>query len=335
MLVSDPVHHILSLYPRGQDWKEPITNHCDNPFTVLSVDLSGNCFLCKCEAHLPIAVGNILDFSDLTEVWNNPIAQELQQTILDRSYKYCAVQHCGILNQDLRSNQYYLSINIDESCNLACPSCRRELINHTSGTQFDQKSVMVQHLVNLINKFDQPLHLTMSGNGDPLASLIMRPLILNWQPKANQTIKLFTNGLLMRKLLPDSPILPYIQEFQISVDAGSESVYEVVRRPGKFSVLQDNLQWLASNKPPNSTVRLMFCLSVNNYTDIVNFASMCSKFGFIGEITKIEDWSTFDNFTEQDIMSTPGPEYNQAIDQLRTVSIMSHIKVGSFLQQLL
>ena len=236
MQLSDSVTHILSLYPRGQDWKEPIRNLCDSPFTVLTVDLEGNCFLCKCEAHLPITVGNILDFADLSEVWDNPIAHELQKTIIDRTYKYCAVQHCGILNQNLTSTHYYLSINIDESCNLACPSCRRELINHTKGEQFDRKSKMVSHLVELINKFDKPLHLTMSGNGDPLASLIMRPLILNWTPKSNQTIKLFTNGLLMRKLLPDSPILSNIQEFQISVDAGSQAVYEVVRRPGKFSV---------------------------------------------------------------------------------------------------
>ena len=335
MIVSDSVNHILSLYPRGQDWKTPITNHCSSPFTVLTVDLEGNCFLCKCEAHLPISVGNILDFNDLSEVWANPVAQELQQTILDRTYKYCAVQHCGILNQDLTSTRYYLSINIDESCNLACPSCRRELINHTSGDKFDKKSAMVKHLVNLINRFDQPLHLTMSGNGDPLASLIMRPLILNWQPKADQDIKLFTNGLLMRKLLPNSPILPNINEFQISVDAGSQAVYEQVRRPGKFTVLQDNLQWLADNRPANSTVRLMCCLGADNYNDIVNFAEMCGKFGFRGEITKIENWGTFDNFALHDVMSTPGAERDQAIDQLRTVSTMPHITVGSFLKQLL
>ena len=335
MLLSDSVTHILSLYPRGQDQQEPIRNLCDSPFTVLTVDLEGNCFLCKCEAHLPISVGNVLDFTDLSEVWSNPIARELQKTIIDRTYKYCAVQHCGILNQNLTSTHYYLSINIDESCNLACPSCRRELINHTNGEKFDRKAKMVAHLVDLINKFEQPLHLTMSGNGDPLASLIMRPLILNWVPNSNQSIKLFTNGLLMRKLLPDSPILPNINEFQISVDAGSQDIYEQVRHPGKFNLLEDNLQWLADNRPAGAQVRLMFCLGAGNYTDIINFANMCSKYNFKGEITKIENWGTFDNFRVQDVMTNPGPEYDQAIDQLRGVSAMPHITIGSLLKQLL
>ena len=326
-------YHILGLYPRGKDYKESITNHCDSPWKVLTVDLEGNCFLCKCEAHLPLTVGNVLDFADLNEVWTNPTAQDLQQTITDRSYTFCAVQHCGVVNQEVFHKVHYISINIDESCNLACPSCRRELINHTSGERFEQKSKMVSHLVDLINKFDKPLHLTMSGNGDPLASLIMRPLVLNWQPKANQTIKLFTNGLLMRKLLPDSPILPYIKDFQISVDAGTQEVYEQVRRPGKFSVLEDNLQWLEDNKPTNSTVLLMFCLSANNVNDIVNFANLCSKYGFRGEITKVENWNTFDNFGEQDVMSNPDhPAYQTAVDQLKIVSEMPHIRVGSFLK---
>ena len=337
MLSPDNITQILAWHPnpRGQDWSGTITNHCDSPFTVLTVDLSGNCFLCKCEAHLPISVGNIFDFADLNEVWNNSTAIELQKTITDRTYKYCAVELCGILDQDLKSSSYYLSINIDESCNLACPSCRREQISHSNGEVFDQKSAMVLHLVNLINQFDKPLHLTMSGNGDPLASLIMRPLVLNWEPKSNQTIKLLTNGLLIKKLLPNSPILHNISEFQISVDAGTQEVYEVVRRPGKFSILQDNLQWLADNRPAHSTVRLMFCLSKSNHTDILNFANLCSKFGFLGEITKVEDWGTFDNFSEQDIMATTGPEYTLALDQLRIVSTMSHISIGSFIKRLL
>lgn len=329
-----PVNHTLKLYPRGAEYVNPIINHCDSPWKVLTVDLEGNCFLCKCEAHLPLKVGNVLDFNDLHEVWTNKIAIDIQKTILDRSYTFCAVEHCGIVNNDISHDIHYISINIDESCNLACPSCRRSLINHTSGKRFDEKSAMVSHLVKLINKFDKPLHLTMSGNGDPLASLIMRPLVLNWHARIDQTIRLFTNGLLMRKLLPDSPILPNIKAFQISVDAGSKDVYEKVRSPGKFSVLEENLQWLADNKSKDSTVLLMFCLSASNADDIINFANMCKKYKFNGEITKVENWYTFDNFEEQDVMTNPNhPKYQQAVEQLKIVSEMPHIRVGPFLKK--
>ncbi|CAB4128245.1 COG0535 Predicted Fe-S oxidoreductases [uncultured Caudovirales phage] len=326
----------LGLYPRGKDWAEPILNHCDSPWTSLTVDLDGKCFLCKCEHHLPISVGDILDFAQLEDVWTSPIAQDLQQTILDRSYTYCAVQHCGILRTDLKSSRYYININIDESCNLACPTCRKEAIHHSLGPAFEHKSQQVSHFVKLINKFDKPLHLTMSGNGDPLASLIMRPLVLAWEPKPNQHIKLFTNGLLMRKLLPESKILANIKEFQLSIDAGSKDVYEQVRQPGKFDILESNLEWLAENKPAGSYVRLMFCLGVANAGDIVNFANLCNKYGFHGEIIKVEDWGTFDTFADYDIISNPAsPMYATAVEQLRVVNKLPYITVSYFLQQLL
>lgn len=334
-LLDNKVKYILRSYPRGSNAKA-ITYSCDHPSRTINVDLTGDCFLCSCEAWLPLSVGKITDFDRLEDVWNNTTAKELQQDIADKKFTYCAVEHCGIVDKDILLDRYYVSINIDESCNLACPSCRKEQINHLSGSIFEEKQRYIDHFVKLINCFDQPLHLTMSGNGDPLASASMRPLVLNWVPKANQTIKLFTNGLLMKKLLPDSSIFSNISEFQISVDAGSATVYEVVRRPGKFSVLQDNLQWLSRNRLPDTQVSLLLCVSANNAADIVNFADMCNKFGFIGSVTKLDNWYTFDNFADYDVVGNlDHPLRNTALEQLRIVNKMSHITINPFLQKFL
>ena len=54
--------------------------------------------------------------------------------------------------------------------------------------------------------------------------------------------------LLMKKLLNDSPMKGSITNYSISVDAGSSKVYEKVRRPGKWEILLDNLEWLKLNK---------------------------------------------------------------------------------------
>lgn len=322
---------IFANYPRGQDWPLPINNHCDQPFKTLNVDLNGDCYLCMCEAHLPISVGNILDFDNLKDIWLNPVAKQLQSTITNRTFDYCAVQHCGITNQSIVMPTYHVGFNIDESCNLACPTCRRSTINHTSGAVYEQRLKQVNHFVGLINQFEDPIRITMSGNGDPLASMIMRPLVLNWRPKANQSIKLHTNGLLMQKLLPDSAILSGISEFHISVDAGSKQVYEQVRRPGKFDILQQNLSWLQLNRG-SARVTLLFVVSDANVHDIVNFAELCDQYQFRGEYTKLDNWGTFDQFELHDVSHPDHALYPVMVEQLNQVAQRPNMVIQNILK---
>lgn len=324
----------LKFYPRGAD-AGVITHTCNAPHRVVNIDTTGSCYICHCEAWLPISVGNILDFTSLEQIWDSKTAKELQQDVDSQKFTYCAVRHCGVVNYDIDFAHYQIGVNIDESCNLACPSCRKSMTNHTSGEVFDLRKSYVDHLVTLVNKFDKPLKLIMSGNGDPLASLIMRPLVLNWQPKSNQTIKLFTNGLLMKKLLPNSPVLPSIREFQISVDAGSSDVYHDVRRPGRFDILQENLQWLSENRN-GARVDLQFCLQASNANDVVNFADMCDRYGFNGNIVKLDNWHTFDDFDQRDVVDNKThPLHTTAMQQLKSVKDRRSICINSYLLDLI
>jgi MoaA/NifB/PqqE/SkfB family radical SAM enzyme len=222
----------IKKHSRGSDYV--INNTCVRPFKSVTIDADGECFLCICDAWLPISAGNISSFSSLDDIWNNPQAKIIQQDILDKTYKNCAVEKCGILERNITQRKYRINYCADNSCNLACPSCRREMINYTSGAVFTERASKVNHFLSLLEKFDKPMSIILIGNGDPLASTIMRPIILNWIPKTNQEIILFTNGQLLKKLLPDSTVLPFISEFQISVDAGTKEVYEQVRKPGKW-----------------------------------------------------------------------------------------------------
>ena len=326
----------LSTYPRGRLHAEPINHTCDRPFKTLSISGFSECFLCICDSWLPISVGKITDFEKLEDIWNNKLAQEIQQNILERQFTHCAVEHCGIIYNDQLTQGYRISVGMDDSCNLACPTCRRRMINYTEGPVFDERLQQVNHFVKLIKEFDKPVTIILTGSGDPLASLIMRPLVLNWTPKSNQKIILFTNGLLMKKLLPDSTIFSNISEFQISVDAGTEQVYEDVRRPGKFEILQENLKWLADNRRPGVDVLLKFTLSAANANDIVNFSNMCKQYGFRGEISKLDDWDTFDDFAGQDVVDNIlHPLHTVAVDHLRTVSTHSHIFLNPVFKKLL
>ena len=329
--------YVFEARPRGLARSDPITNTCNMPSRGLSIDMEGDCYVCHCDAYLPVAVANIQDLKRLRDVWHLPASGYLQQNIADQKFTYCAVEHCGILQHDVNLQRYEISVNIDESCNLACPTCRRGPIMHQKGDLYERRLAAVNHLVNLVNDFDEPegLLLTMSGNGDPLASAIMRPLLLNWKPKHNHSVKLFTNGLLMRKLLPASPVFPHIKYYQLSVDAGSQEVYERVRSPGRFSVLRDNLDWLAAGREPDTHVLLFFCLSAANVHDVQNFVDMCTEYGFHGGITKLDDWYTFDDFAAQDVANPAHPLHSVALDQLRAVRGTPRIDIPHTLLKLL
>ena len=329
--------YVFEARPRGIARSELITNTCNMATRGLSIDMEGDCFLCHCDAYLPVAVANVLDLQRLRDVWHGPASGYLQQNIADQKFTYCAVEHCGILQHDVLLQRYEISVNIDESCNLACPTCRRGAIMHQKGDLYERRLAAVNHLVNLVNDFDEPqgLLLTMSGNGDPLASGIMRPLLLNWQPRDNHSVKLFTNGLLMRKLLPNSPVFPHIKYYQLSVDAGSQEVYERVRHPGRFSVLRDNLDWLAAHRTSDTHVLLFFCLSAANVHDVGNFVDMCTEYGFHGGITKLDDWYTFDDFAAQDVANPAHPLHSAALDQLRAVQGTPRIDIPHTLLKLL
>jgi len=311
--------HAYNVIPRNKDLGLTITNSCNSPSRTLLVDWKGDCFVCPCEAWLPISVGQITDFAKLADVWNNPSAQLLQQDIDDKKFTYCAVDRCGILDNNLIKNQYTISINIDESCNLRCPSCRTEAIMISEGPEYNIKLERSKHILKLLEEFDKPCHIIMSGNGDPLASAIMRPLIKQFQPKLNQTIRLFTNGLLLEKQLSNSTIVTHITEYMISIDAGSKEVYEKVRLGGLWSQLITNFDWLKKLVSQNhANVLLTFVLQKDNYADIQNFCELCIKYGFNGVITKLEDWGTWNDFNEYDVISNDEhPDHLLALKYLR------------------
>lgn len=317
--------------------KPGIDNFCQRPTKSATVDFQGNCFLCICESWLPVSVGNITDFDKLEQIWDNPTAKVLQQDVADKKFTYCAVELCGVDQHSIElSNLYRLNLTLDNSCNLACPTCRTSMINFTEGPEYDQRLEYANYMLELLEKFDQPMEVVMLGNGDPLASAVIRPIILNWEPKSSQTVLLFTNGLLMKKLLPKSKMLPHITNFQISIDAGTKEVYNKVRAPGNFDTLIENLNWLWVHKPKDSTVTLKFTVSAENVNDIKNFTNLCVDYGFAGDISKLVDWGTFENFQDHEVIdNTNHPLHKTAIEQLKYANEHSCINIVPSLKKIL
>lgn len=284
--------------PRGSTI--PIPYRCNIPHRCVVIDYNSNCLICQCDAWIPIPVGKVQDFESLDELFNSTTAKILQKDVDDQKFTWCATDHCGIKNNNIIKNQFELAINIDESCNLYCPSCRREPIMHIEGNIVEQKQQDVVRIVQWLSGFAQPIHIILSGNGDPLASTIIRPLIKHYQPKSTQTFRLFTNGLLLKKHLSDSPLLPNVTEFFISVDAGTSEVYEKIRRGGRWKILIENLNYLQELKSEGS-VLLNFAIQNGNWFDIPAFINLCLAYGFKANIHQLDDWGTWN----YDFVDTP------------------------------
>ena len=311
MLEHVPSHllHQYNLYDR-KGKLGVTTNKCNLPHKAVAIDVSGNCMVCECDGWLPISVCNIMEVDKLEQIWQSPRAKIIQDTVDQGKFTWCSVNSCGILKRDKIRETHYVSINIDESCNLACPSCRKSKIYRTNGDDFDSRYKLVVRLLDLINKFDLPIEIMMSGNGDPFASLIYRPLLLGMEPKENVNIRFLTNGLLLKKLMPKMKVKESIRHLDISIDAGDRETYEKVRLGGKWETLIENLDYVKHNM--DCEVTLKFVLQKDNLDSLENFVSLVERYQFRGNIIPLEDWSAMKNFSEHNVMDSAHPLNNKA-----------------------
>jgi|694.fasta_scaffold77445_2 hypothetical protein len=294
VILTPGLKFTLKSIQRGRTYEHPITNTCKVPFTHLSIDNNLDCFVCSCSAWLPIPVGKISDFNKLSDIWNSPIAKMIQSDVTENKFTWCAVTHCGIVHQSNQQVKYNIAIGIDDSCNLACPSCRRELHMLDSGPEFENKITNMNHIMRLLEEFEHPVEIALGVSGDALASHITRHLLLNYHPTPRQSFSISTNGLLIKKIIPNSPIRSHMKSIAISVDAGSANVYEQVRRPGKWKILLENLEWMSENRG-STQVKLMFIVQKTNFKDIAAFDELCRRLNFIGSLQPLFDWGTWNS----------------------------------------
>jgi molybdenum cofactor biosynthesis enzyme MoaA len=316
-----PIYHRqsrLDQLVRNKDAALNIQHRCQAPHRYLIVDWAGECFLCACEVWLPVSVGRIEDFQELRDIWNSTRARALQHDIDTGQFTWCAIDMCGIRNHDILYSRHVISINIDRSCNLRCPSCRSEKIMYTQGPELDLGLQRARHLVGMLERFEEPCHVIMSGNGDVLASNIMRPIVHEYQPRPQQTFRIFTNGLLMKKQLERSRLLPAVTEFQISIDAGTAETYERVRLGGRWHTLLENFEFLHPIAQQNrADVWLMFVLQAANWRDLFAFADLAGKYGWTANITKLVDWGTWREHDQHDVIGNADhPEHDLALAEL-------------------
>ncbi len=304
-------------------------------------------FVCACTGLLPFPVSSGTESRSAENVWNGPVIQEIRRSILDGDFTYCSKQRCPAIvngqlpkrneirnpvwrdiidNHRVITNRGPRAVNLghDPSCNLACPSCRREVLAVKSN-QRDILDVFNRDVLLPVME-DAEFTLMLAGDGDPFASKHYREILRNLDPVKHAKVRIIlsTNGLLLTQKEWDdlAPIHHQIRAIGISIDAATAETYEDLRRPGKWSVLMQNLEFLSRMRKQGMGPRIVlrFVVQKKNYREMPAFVRMGRELGFdairFQQLFNVGSFTSAD-FRENNVCHPDHPAYHELIEILR------------------
>ncbi len=250
---------------------------CEQPFTMI-LTLSGHnskpdTYACNCAAWLPYPLpeSRLDDAEEDGDVWNGPEARELRRSILEGDFSYCSLLMCPYIvkgslpkrddvtdpvMRDIIDNKRThiaspprrISLGHDDSCNIACPSCRSEIITARNSAREVMDSFVDRNILPRMQ--DAEVELYLSGDGDPIGSKHYRRLLHSLDPVRHRGVSVYlqSNGLLItpREWESLAHVQHLIKGMIISIDAAEAATYEDVRRPGKWETLTSNMEFIAN-----------------------------------------------------------------------------------------
>lgn len=291
------------------------------------------------------------------DAWNSEEANDIRDSILDGSYKYCDSLHCPALRQltkfgpigrihplyhkdnlpprlkkqvrDFKQGVLKPSIvqfSFDRTCNLKCPSCRIEIFT-ANKKKIDEVQSMIDLIETELSETIEVIYIT--GSGDPFVSVGFRNFLRTFSKSKWPLLKrihLHTNATKWTKKMWNSmkEIHPFVKTCEISIDAATQSTYEnKVRLGGDWNELISNLKFISTIKSID-TVKTSFVVQQKNFREMKLFYDlMISIFGSKASVYfgKITNWGTFSNdeFKLQEIWNPEHPEYNEFVEEVNKV----------------
>jgi len=313
-----------------------LSGHCEIPFKTILIDENGNIYLCSCQAYLPKILCNILDIKTREEFWNLFYNNEIRDSIIDKSHRFCQPSCSAIqssfynkltdnfvsIKKLMNTKPYTLQLCIDNSCNLRCPTCRTETILHSNNFLYQQRLAQILEKIDMI--FFNPLkikNIQLLSGGEFLSSKV----ITNWmfqKQNENITFTLQTNGTLIYKNKEKcEKIFKKTNSLMISIDAACKETYENTRLNGNWDNLIQGLDWFSTNFSKNKNLTFNFTISALNYQDMNDFIKFSEKYNPTQiYFSRVENW--FDNpslFEPLDIWNKIHKEHENFITMLRKI----------------
>jgi len=317
---------------------------CPKPFEYLDihyVDGEFRCYMC-CPTWLPVNIGDIQKMG-LQAIWNGEMAKEVRKSILNESFLYCSRELCPEIQSDnLHDKSYiykpeyldYLSysdgevphgpmivyFSEDRSCNLACPSCRKDYIS------LPQEEV--QHILKVRNGFLPELmqsveSLNICSSGDPFASQIYKDFLFNLEGKKypKLSINLNTNGVLLTQNVFEkmSRIHSNLDSIFVSLDAATKSTYDIVRKGGVWEKALENIKYLSEQRKRGNIkhLQLDFVVQDLNFREMPEFVKLGKELG-VDKVyfQRISNWGTYsmEEYTQRNMAHPSHPQHKHFLD---------------------
>jgi hypothetical protein len=151
-------------------------------------------------------IGNLAE-GTWKSIWRSDAAQDIRDSIIDGSFRYCSPRHwppgrAEITDDQIRHHREqdpsFAVFSHDRSCNLRCPACRKEQIavGKSEQTKYDTLGAEVLNPLMEICK-----EVKITGSGDPFGSIHFRNLLAKYcaTHTGPRKITLHTNGVLFDK----------------------------------------------------------------------------------------------------------------------------------------
>jgi len=320
---------------------------CRVPFTHLSTGWKGNAFACSCPAWVPFPVGNVFEAPTADALWNSDAAVEIRRSVLDGDFSYCSRTLCSYISAQRLPKKddvtdpvmrgfidghvtrlpvlpQLLELNYDATCNLACPSCRTEII----AAKGDERDALTRARDNVVLPLLRQMQggCYVSGGGEVFSSPHFRSIlaVLNPRDYPGVRLHLITNGQLLTperwRAYPDLPAM--IGTLSVAVDAACAETYERLRPPGKWSVLMRNLEHLGEMRRAGvlRDLWLNFVVQRANYREMFDFVALGQRLGADHIwFQRVTNYGAYDpaTFVELDVTSPDHPEHAELLAILR------------------
>ena len=325
---------------------------CAEPFNTLATGAGRaggppSFFACPCPGTVPYPLALSEPSASRERLWNGEEAQEIRRSILDGDFTYCSRKACPYIVHGTLPNRaeiidprlrdiidnhrtildtppMQVTLGHDPSCNLACPSCRTELITVKSEVRAVYDDASRNILLPLLA--DADVMVIISTDGDPFASKHYRNLIHGFDADQHARVKLafITNGLLLTKNEWES--LSHVQRMicsvGVSIDGARRETYENLRRPGKWSVIYENMEFLATLRRENKLpyLNLQFVVQRENFEEMCEFVTLGKHWGVdLIRFIRLINIGSYDalKFEENDVCDPRHPQHPRLLEILR------------------
>jgi sulfatase maturation enzyme AslB (radical SAM superfamily) len=303
--------------------KTGITNTCNVPWNIITVDVKGRVFICNCDGHVPFPIGHVLDFETFNDIFTSAPAQKIQLAVKNKTFEYCAVDFCGIRSSDLQypTNQIKINITFDISCNIQCPSCRERKIFVNDPDMINSKLELGNRIEQWIKTTNKTVLVEFAG-GEPLASLVYSKMFDQYSKNDNVKFILRTNGLLIRNNINLITKLKDRLNFSISIDAASKDTYEQkTRLGGRWEHLIEGLE-IVKNLKISATGN--FVIQKNNLHEVVPFVNFCQIHNLTPSFLMLQDWGTWHDYRVHCVHFPDSDLYNDfkiAVKELQKLNV--------------